>query len=103
MNFLSWEMFYHEDYPETKINGTKFYKTIFSFRNKSLFNFNAFFKTLKALKLYYIKIIGNIYESIISLKDDLLNHELTEHLSSNKKFSYILQTCFEMVESSIIS
>ena len=49
------------------------------------------------------KIIENIYEFIISLKDDLLNHELTEHLSSNKKFSFILQTCFEMIESSIIS
>ena len=47
MNFLSWEMFYHEDYPETKINGTKFYKTIFSFRNKSLSYNNAFLKKLK--------------------------------------------------------
>jgi hypothetical protein len=33
--YLSWEMFYHEDYPETKLNGTKFYNTIFSFRNRS--------------------------------------------------------------------
>ncbi len=27
-------MFYTEDYPETKLNGTKFYKTICSLKEK---------------------------------------------------------------------
>jgi len=71
----NWEKFYFEDYPETKLNKTKFFGSIYSLKQR-----------------------GDDYEQLYNLKEHLLGHELTEHLSTNSKFSYLLQTCFEMLE-----
>ncbi len=75
MYFQSWEKLYYEDYPETKLDKTKFFKSIYSLQKA-----------------------GEDLECLVNMKEHLLNHELTEHLADNKKFSFLLETCFEMLE-----
>ena len=45
---------------------------------------------------FYYLFYGENLESLMDLKDSLLNHEQVEHLARNKKFSYLLQACFEL-------
>ena len=72
---ISWEKLYYEDYPEMKLDKTKFFKSIHSLKES-----------------------GVELENLVELKEALLNHELTEHLANNKRFSFLLETCFEMLE-----
>ena len=44
--------------------------------------------------IYFFK--GENLESLEELKERLLGHELVKHLDMNKKFSYLLQACFEL-------
>lgn len=71
----NWEKLYYEDYPETKLDKTKFFKSILSLRDS-----------------------GKSLEEFAQLKEPLLRHELTEHLANNPRFSFLLETCFEMLE-----
>lgn len=73
----NWEQLYHEDYPETKLDKTKFFQSVYSM----------------------IKNGGESLEALGEMKEDLLNHELTEHLKFNPRFPMLIETCFEMLDS----
>ncbi|CAF0843528.1 unnamed protein product [Brachionus calyciflorus] len=70
----NWEQLYDINYPESHLNQTKFFKT-----------------------LYILKQGGENLARLCDLNEMILNHELLEHLAQNKKFSYLLQACFEML------
>lgn len=69
-----WEQLYEEDYPEKKLCDTKFYKTMF-----------------------LIKKSGDDYESILNLKDKLINHDSLELLNQSDRLSYLVQVCLEQL------
>ena len=54
----------------------------------------------KKIKIIYLFLfVGENFNSILELKNNILSNELLEHLARNQKFSFLLQSCFELVSS----
>ena len=72
----NWQQLYHEDYPETKLDKTKFFQSVYSMIKN-----------------------GESLDAIGEMKESLINHELTQHLKYNQRFPMLIETCFEMLDS----
>lgn len=48
----------------------------------------------------FLQIKDENMDELYERRNDLLSHEMLGHLAKNKKFDFLLQACFEIVQSS---